>query len=1471
MKINIRDTCRKKYYKSKSSYSGVCLMTFASSPPPAIRRTFCAIPESGMDDIEAWLVRDHLGFLPSITWDEVSESMRVLIVSEAGAGKTYECKTRQELLWDRGEPAFYLELSELAMASLEDLLTSEEESRLKVWLTSQSDVATFFLDSIDELRLTLKSFKTALNKLSKALSGHLARARIVITTRPIPVDLKLISRYLPLELVPEQDVTPSAEGFAQAVMGKAVESRDADSEVARSDLLVVTLLPLSDLQIRGMAALESVTEIDDFLSAIHARNAQDFARRPQDLIELCVDWKESRRIRTHAEQVHHNVLVKLKPRVEPPELIDLSPEQAYEGASRLALAALLTRKLTIKHNTQSDLKVMSASVAFDPTRVLADWENDKVQVLLERGLFGFANYGRVRFHHRSVVEYLAAARLENRLAQGMSFKAVKRLLFAETAENVPVIRPSMRPVATWLARSHRSIFEEVRNREPELLFLHGDPEVLTLEQRKEALSAFVSRYRNGTWRGIRIPALQASRFASTDLSPLVKKFWESGVENFEVRELLLQLVGAGRMSNCADFVLSAAIDVSLSSDERWAAIETLVQIQDTRVLTIAQSMEKEPKLWTERLIRLALPEFFPNLISSDQLVKLLVAQPADSRDSSGLMRYLCRMIRNVSIEKEAIRRLLELLLEVVEAELTWSEGWPHIKTSRPDLLPLLAITCFRSLSSSATDEVVIRASIVLLSIVSGQHSDDDNSNELRKFFDEAPAVLRERVFWCEDAWRQRLNHQIDPWQRLFPTAHYGSLHLDFNGDHAWMLASLAQTQRRLDERQLVLEALLHALPNRPSEESWVGYVESIKPATGNDPVLLARLEEALMPVIKSAQMVAFEERGLRARRDAELRAEQDRRYWTEFWGLIVENPEQILECNRFEDLWDVMGRTPGQNQASGWNRRFLERHFGRAVTDRIRDNIKVLWRQHPPKLPMNRPRDEVGWHYTSWRIGLAALWAEAEDPLWATKISEDDARIAAHYICVENLSSPAWFNQLVDSWPLIVQDTLGSQLRWELTKTAEPGDQSWVLHALRRSPTSVMQPFISVFQHWIVSFIEPQVDTGEHHAAWERANAVLKILVSLRNEIGPDFLLTTVGDKQRAATTSAFSQLWLSAYLALDHDAAIVEITRILASEAPTPMGAGVVLFANLFGGRWNSLPFDLDFGRFSVDQHVRLLKLAYQHIRATDDARREGTFTPDVRDDAQQARNTLLGSFLRLEGAKAWKAKMALAADPRFSHFQDRLRALAVERAAEEMDKMELTEHEVRLIDTIGDAPPKTRDDMFALMRDRLDDIDDFLLRDTSSRDTWALINLEKLMRREIARCLSDSAYGLYTVDQEAATADEKETDIRMRATSGQQATIELKVAEKGWSGSALFETLRKQLVQKYMAAVTCRSGCLIVTVSSKTTWQHPVTGVLIGIQELRTLLEAEAEAIMEEMAREVRLLVRVIDLRPRLKKENF
>src|SRR5205814_6460733 len=130
--------------------------------------------------------------------DELIKSRRILIVSEAGAGKTFECRAQQEALWAKGEPAFFLELAALSREDIKNLLSSDEEARFDAWLRAQSETATFFLDSIDELELTLGSFDQALKRFGKALAGQLGRARIVITTRPIPVDQEIIQRHLPI-------------------------------------------------------------------------------------------------------------------------------------------------------------------------------------------------------------------------------------------------------------------------------------------------------------------------------------------------------------------------------------------------------------------------------------------------------------------------------------------------------------------------------------------------------------------------------------------------------------------------------------------------------------------------------------------------------------------------------------------------------------------------------------------------------------------------------------------------------------------------------------------------------------------------------------------------------------------------------------------------------------------------------------------------------------------------------------------------------------------------------------------------------------------------------------------------------------------------------------------------------------------------------------------------------------------------
>ena len=114
--------------------------------------------------------------------------------------------------------------------------------------------------------------------------------------------------------------------------------------------------------------------------------------------------------------------------------------------------------------------------------------------------------------------------------------------------------------------------------------------------------------------------------------------------------------------------------------------------------------------------------------------------------------------------------------------------------------------------------------------------------------------------------------------------------------------------------------------------------------------------------------------------------------------------------------------------------------------------------------------------------------------------------------------------------------------------------------------------------------------------------------------------------------------------------------------------------------------------------------------------------------------------------------------------------------------------------------------------------------------------------------------------------TADEKETDIRFRSTSSkQQGTIELKLGDER-SGTDLFNTIRDQLLTKYMAADDCRAGCLLVTIARDREWEHPQTGKRIGLEELMALLDEKAGRLSKELGGTASLRAKVLDLRPRL-----
>ncbi len=190
----------------------------------------------------------------------------------------------------------------------------------------------------------------------------------------------------------------SEDEFIRIAMDGPSNSRDEGPPSHRE----VELLPLTGPQIVEFARARGVQNSDSLLEAIDAKHARGFACKPQDLIELCDDWREHGRIRADLDQIETHARARLTARPDRREKADLSLEKARSGAQWLALAVMLSRRLTVRYSAGAD-RDATGGAPINPRALLPDWSANEVSALLERPIFVEGGYGRVRFHHRSVM------------------------------------------------------------------------------------------------------------------------------------------------------------------------------------------------------------------------------------------------------------------------------------------------------------------------------------------------------------------------------------------------------------------------------------------------------------------------------------------------------------------------------------------------------------------------------------------------------------------------------------------------------------------------------------------------------------------------------------------------------------------------------------------------------------------------------------------------------------------------------------------------------------------------------------------------------------------------------------------------------------------------------------------------------------------------------------------------------------
>ena len=1159
----------------------------------------------------------------------------------------------------------------------------------------------------------------------------------------------------------------------------------------------------------------------------------------------------------------------------------LPDTKARLGSERLALALALTRTRTLRSPEQT-LDSDRSDGVLEPARILPDWTEAERQALLRRALFDPATYGRVRFHHRSVQEYLAAQRLKALRDRGMSTRALFRLLFAERY-GVAVVLPSMRAITAWLALWDEAVCRELIEREPEALLSLGDPATLGIAARKDLVRRFAARYGKGGRHGLHIPIAEVGRLAHSDLASVIRECWNNEPTSREVRELLVELIRRGPVEDCADLALHAAHDADWHPGHRTIAIRALLACGcNDRVRDIATAMLDQPDPWPDGTVYGVAADLFPGIITADDLITLVEQRPEPTDSFLGFGDVLLRIAETIAPRSEESAALRKQM-----ADLVWRGREPvqesyEIHSRFGYLAPALATLCHRQLSeaSGSPHDGLIRASVVA-SRFSGNGLDAYKpvSDLGERFRDNAR--LRNDAFWTELMFMDEIVPTGGAWSRFDQTQTNSLIAPIDKPDRSWLLAALADKSRP-ERRAVALHALMEIWPQQGRDASEL---DAIRDAMKGDTELGRILEKYTAPPNQIGAIERMKQRRQDRQREADIRETQRLEDWKQWRAELLADPDDAFSEEKQAATVDrlfswLKKRRQHRNPFNVWDRNALINAFSPRVADRAEQMIRRLWRTVPPilwseQLPDNRNKIPLQVIF-----GFSGVAAEAATPGWTASLSPAEARTAAAYATFELQGFAPFLADLVESHPQEVEKVIGDEVSAELSVG---GDSDYLptfqhLTAAEGKLKQLLTPrLLAELKSW------PDTFRGEAGPRWARhLDQVLQILDETTCGADREEIALICSTRYEAEPVGAVAISWLKGLFRFDAGHGTQTLAeKLVDSNDPDMRERAIQTFAALFGDRYgNRNPVILEVD--DPDQRARILerlvRLAFAFVRPKEDQVHEGAYSPDTRDPidrdnartpvhAEHVRSGLLSRLLDTPGPEAYRVVMALAEEDDFADMADWMRLRARQRAAADAEFTAFTSTQVCDLENRLEAPPTDRDGLFAVMADRLEDLDhDLRHSDFTDRQTVQSIEKETEMQRTLARRLVEGAKGAYQVTREEEVADGKHTDIRLAAVDGgQKAVIEVKIADR-WSLLQLRQALCNQLLGQYLRDSNCKAGCLLLTYHGrKRHWErqvHPGNKEKLTFSQVVGLLKDDARVIEQERAYDVRLAVFGFDL---------
>jgi len=1413
------------------------------------------------DDVDisrAFLVGEKL------FWPDLLKAFRLIILSEAGSGKTVEIRNAALRLRADGKSAFFLRLEHIP-SDFEDAFEVGTYAEFEEWLSSGKE-GWLLLDSVDEARLRNPGdFELAIRKLGRRINSAKDRTHVIITGRTTAwrpkTDLdncKAHLPYTPATVVQTQEPSEDAEIHETVISSERNEAPPMFRVVALDDL--------NAQQISTYAKARGVANAGAFIAAIERADAWSFTARPQDLAELTEFWIDQGRIGSRLEIMRNSIDRRLSERDQNrADARPLAADRAREGALLLAAAATMSQNQVIRvpdgaHNDKG----------LDVRSVLSGWDDQERATLLSLPIFDEAIYGTVRFHHRSVREYLTAQWFADLLARDTSRRNIEGLFFREQY-GMDIVVPTLRPILPWLSILDEKVRERVRKVAPEIIFEGGDPSQLPLDVRRFILHEVCEQMASGGAGRTMRDYSAVQRFANADLTDDIRSLIQKYRENADLVSFLLRMVWLGEL----DGVLPEALEIALSPDAeeylRITAFRAVFSIgnADDRSLVRERFLREGPELdrhWLAELLEGLEP-------TSDSVAWLIAClEKSEHKERYSVDHLLDRLEAFVAAAAldllpelaKHFNRLLGLspVIERRHCEVSKKFLW----LIAPAAKVVERLTTSRHRAALGDDALGILSKLAVAQV----YGSDSDTREVRAEFTKlVPAWpdLNRALFWFEVARsrtaldKKRSERLTDFWQASV----YGSFS-QFSPDDFDCVAQQIEDQPLLDDKLVALSLAfnLYRRMDRPR-----ALRERLKKLAAQDAELVARLATYLKPPPQGQDRRRWRKMEERWKRRDEAYKKKQAEYhagWKEYLNtkLNESREAQAKSPGKLTNaLYYLFGQTRDDKRMSGrwteygWQKLIPE--YGDDAARFYRDSAIQLWRHNKPKLrsegaPLNQ---------TSYAtiIGLAGLEIESVEAnnSFPLGLTPNEIEHACRHASFELNGFPSWFPKLLETYPEPVTDFLMQEIRYELS--IEKPDQT----------THYIISDVSWSGAWAWDALGSHILAQVKKAEPKNLDNLDKLLAILQGSSVSDEDLRVLASK-KCRTVKKLDHLarWFAVWMGVDPGNAI-EALRLRLDE--TRDDNERVEFAMAFVTRlWGGRRGDRSGVRsaFKVPKYLKsIYLLIHEHVRMKDDINRAGTgaYSPGLRDNAQDSRNSLFELLNQIPGKESFLALMEIAG----AHPEEAMRPWMLHhakvKAEQDGDMAPWTASQVREFADKLERTPSNHRELSELAYLRLLDLrDDLENGDSSVASILLKADQETEMRKYLGHVLREKANARYSIPQEEELADAKRPDLRfLGASFDGPVPAELKLADK-WTGPALFERLENQLCGDYLRDNRSNRGLFVLVYrGEKAGWDVPGAENRVGFQGLIEALQDHWSTISSKFPNVESVQVIGIDLTKR------